>query len=312
MFFLKKISVLWMLPYSCIIPALAIFYIIENIKTIFAKVFGFLQLILFSLFLYNFILLTPYHYTYLNILNGKSENHYKKFENDYWGSSMKELILNTNINKKSRVIFSSCGIAEDVAKYYLKKAGFSNFSFESLEKSDFIIMTNRSTNKIENIYSSDNITNCFDGTVVIMDDGSLYGVGYNQYYQLGIGTQTSIYTLTSISLPTNRTAVSVHGGYMYLIVLMDDGSLYGCGLNNNGQLGLGDTNNKNVLTQIPLPSGKTISSIKCAMQYFAILMTDGTIYGTGRSPILGNYNKDVKTSLTQVQPTSRLYYVTKS
>ena len=154
--------VLWMLPYSCIIPALAIFYIIENIKTIFAKVFGFLQTILFFLFLYNFILLTPYHYTYLNILNGKNENHYKKFENDYWGSSIKELILNTKINKKSRVIFSSCGIAEDVAKYYLKKAGFSNFSFESLEKSDFIIMTNRSTNKIENIYSSENVTNCFD------------------------------------------------------------------------------------------------------------------------------------------------------
>ena len=72
------------------------------------------------------------------------------------------LLLCGHTNKKSRVIFSSCGIAEDVAKYYLKKAGFSNFSFESLEKSDFIIMTNRSTNKMENIYSSDNVTNCFD------------------------------------------------------------------------------------------------------------------------------------------------------
>ena len=183
-------------------------------------------------------------------------------------------------------------ITSDNIIYYKGSSRLRGYSSGS--SSSYSEITNN-TNKIPI-----NITNCFDGTVVIMDDGSLYGVGYNQYYQLGIGTQTSIYTLTSISLPTNRTAVSVHGGYMYLIVLMDDGSLYGCGLNNNGQLGLGDTNNKNVLTQIPLPSGKTISSIKCAMQYFAILMTDGTIYGTGRSPILGNYNKDVKTSLTQV------------
>ena len=116
---------------------------------------------LFAYFLINFLSLTPYHYTYLNILNGKSENHNQKFENDYWGSSIKELINKTNLDKNSRIIFSSCGIAEFYAKYYLKRAGFSNFSFENLEKSEFIIMTIRSTFIKENINSSKNVTNCF-------------------------------------------------------------------------------------------------------------------------------------------------------
>ena len=154
--------VLWMIPYTCIIPALAIYFIIENIKLIYFKIVGAIQLILLLYFFSNFILLTPYHYTYLNILNGKAENLYQKFENDYWGSSIRELIYKTKLNKNSRIIFSSCGIAEDNAKYYLKKAGFSNFSFESLDKSEFIIMTNRTTSIKENIYSSNNITNCFD------------------------------------------------------------------------------------------------------------------------------------------------------
>ena len=154
--------VLWMIPYVCVIPALAIYFIIENIKSIYFKIVGATQLMLLVYFLFNFIMITPYHYTYLNILNGKPENFYKKFENDYWGSSIKELINNTKLNKNSRIVFSSCGIADYGAKYYLKKAGFSNFSFKSFDQAEFIIMTNRTTSIKENIYSSNNITNCFD------------------------------------------------------------------------------------------------------------------------------------------------------
>ena len=99
--------------------------------------------------------------TYLNILNGKTENYNQRFENDYWGSSIKELVYKTKLSKNSKIVFSSCGIAEFSAKYYLKKAGFTNFSFESLDKSNFIIMTNRSTYIKENINSSKNVTNCF-------------------------------------------------------------------------------------------------------------------------------------------------------
>ncbi len=153
--------VLWMIPYTCIIPALSIYFLLENIKLKFSKFLVSLKSILFAYFLINFLSLTPYHYTYLNILNGKSENHNQKFENDYWGSSIKELIYKTNLNKNSKIIFTSCGIAEFNAKFYLEKAGFSNFSFEDLENSEFIIMTNRSTFIKENINSSKNVTNCF-------------------------------------------------------------------------------------------------------------------------------------------------------
>ena len=153
--------VLWMLPYTCIIPALTIYYFLKNLKSIPSKLFLSLLSLLFVYFLFNFLMLTPYHYTYLNILNGKTENYNQRFENDYWGSSIKELVYKTKLNKNSKIVFSSCGIAEFSAKYYLKKAGFTNFSFESLDKSNFIIMTNRSTYIKENINSSKNVTNCF-------------------------------------------------------------------------------------------------------------------------------------------------------
>ena len=78
-------------------------------------------------FLFNFIMITPYHYTYLNILNGKPENFYKKFENDYWGSSIKELINNTKLNKNSRIVFSSCGNSRLWCEILFKKSWFFQF-----------------------------------------------------------------------------------------------------------------------------------------------------------------------------------------
>jgi hypothetical protein len=153
---------LWTLPYFCIIPGLTIYYLIENIKSIKAKLTLSLLSLFIIFFLFNFFLMTPYQYTYLNILNGKIENRYKKFENDYWGSSIKELVNKIDLNKKSPISFATCGINQGVAKYHLKKKGYSNFRFGNSKDSNYIIMTNRVTLDDENIYKSENLTNCFD------------------------------------------------------------------------------------------------------------------------------------------------------
>jgi hypothetical protein len=154
--------VLWMLPYICVIPALAIYYLIENINSIKTKLTLSLLSLLIGYFLFNFFLLTPYQYTYLNILSGKPESRYKKFENDYWGASIKELINKTNLSKKAKISFATCGISQGVAKYYLKKSGYSNLRFGNSKDSTYIIMTNRVLVGKEGIYKSENLVNCYD------------------------------------------------------------------------------------------------------------------------------------------------------
>ena len=94
-----------------------------------------------------FFSITPYQYTYLNFLNGKTETRYKKFENDYWGSSIKELIKYTNFEKDKITYLSTCGVNPEVAKNYFEKKGYFNLEFLSPEESDYIIMTNRVTKK---------------------------------------------------------------------------------------------------------------------------------------------------------------------
>ena len=106
--------------------------------------------------------MTPYQYTYLNSLNGKKENRYQKFENDYWGASIKELVKNSKLDTNSTILMSSCGINTSLAKKYFKNKGYSNLRFANPKVADYIIMTNRTTFKAPNSKNVNNITNCFD------------------------------------------------------------------------------------------------------------------------------------------------------
>ena len=148
---------LWSLPYYIFIPSIALNTIFINFKDIKYKVSMILFSILFIFHLYNFLSITPYQYTYLNFLTGVPEERYKKFENDYWSVSLKELILNSNIKENKTIKYTSCGVNPEIAKIYMKKK-YKNTEYSKIENSKYIIMTNRT------IYSDkDNkITNCYD------------------------------------------------------------------------------------------------------------------------------------------------------
>ena len=146
---------LWVLPYYCIIPGLTLYYLIENFSFIKPKI----TLLVLSLFviyyLFNFLSITPYHYTYLNILNGKSENRYKKFENDYWATSIGELIKNANFKTDKVIKITTCGFINTTPKHYLKKRPNLNYKFVTHNEADYIIMTNR-------VSRNHGMLNCFD------------------------------------------------------------------------------------------------------------------------------------------------------
>ena len=154
---------LWIIPYICIIPALTIYFLIETFDKISSKITMGVITIFIIFFLYNFFLITPYQYTYLNSLNGKVEERYKRFENDYWASSVYELMKKASFDESKDIKFSTCGVPAQTVKIYLKEKGYYNFGFAHPEESDYIIMTNRVTTIGKN-YTDDvnKLTNCFD------------------------------------------------------------------------------------------------------------------------------------------------------
>ena len=155
-------------PYLCIIPALAIYYLFKNIDSKKNKFLSGIIVIFFVYYLYLFVSLTPYQYTYLNLFSGNYSNSYKKFENDYWAISTKELIKKISLEKNpnlkgQRINLAFCGVAHDFSTRELDK--IKNFKYEQVgidEKNiDYVLMTNRVVSQKDND-SILNAKSCFD------------------------------------------------------------------------------------------------------------------------------------------------------
>lgn len=77
-------------------------------------------------------------------------------------------------------------------------------------------------------------------TIVLKNDGTVWVCGSNKYGGLGDGhiyNDYPDYSSTFIQLNGISEAKSIAGGIYFTIALLDDGSVWGCGINDHGQLG---------------------------------------------------------------------------
>ena len=157
---------LFILPYYCIIPALAFFYLLKKSKQKLSKILLILVSFLSIYYLQNFIKITPYHYTYLNLFAGDYSKANLKFENDYWGTSLKELIIkaykSNNFPSDRFIKIAVCGSNPENLKMLSKK--YSNLKFLIVrpdENPEFVILSNRVLTDY-NFKLKNKIITCFD------------------------------------------------------------------------------------------------------------------------------------------------------
>ena len=116
-------------------------------------------------------------------------------------------------------------------------------------------------------------------SLILKNDGTLLGCGCNDHGQLGLGDNTNRNTFTQVTTNANDIKQVYCGGY-HTLILKNDGTLWGCGDNSYGQLGLGDTANRNTFTQITT-NAYDIKSVYCGDYHTLILKNDGTLWGCG-------------------------------
>ena len=138
-------------------------------------------------------------------------------------------------------------------------------------------------------------------TFILKNDGTLWGCGQNDSSQLGLGEDISNKnTFTQIITNTDNVK-SIYCGGNYSFILKNDNTLWGCGNNNCGQLGLGDVNNRNIFTIIGINTND-IKSVYCGYKHAFILKNDGTLWGCGDNSYgqLGLGDKTNRTIFTQI------------
>ncbi|XP_012088011.1 ultraviolet-B receptor UVR8 isoform X2 [Jatropha curcas] len=109
-------------------------------------------------------------------------------------------------------------------------------------------------------------------TVCITTDGHVYSFGGNQFGQLGTGTdqaETQPRQLDAASLEGKRGKL-VSCGARHSAILTDDGQVYSWGWNKYGQLGLGDSIDRNIPSQVPI-DGCQPKNIKCGWWHTLLL-----------------------------------------
>jgi hypothetical protein len=84
-----------------------------------------------------------------------------------------------------------------------------------------------------------------------------------------------------VQIPGISDVVAIDDGSSFVAFLKSDGTVWMCGNNNFGQLGIGGTTDSNVVVQVP--SLNNIVAIDCGTLHMLALRSDDTVWSWGYS-----------------------------
>lgn len=117
------------------------------------------------------------------------------------------------------------------------------------------------------------------------DDGRVYAWGGNDEGQLGDGTTNARSLPQAVALPGDPTVVAIAAGTEFSLVLTDDGTAYAWGLNLEGRLGDGTTEDRLLPVAVALPDGPSFVDVAAGGGHAFALASDGTLYAWGRNDV---------------------------
>jgi alpha-tubulin suppressor-like RCC1 family protein len=116
-------------------------------------------------------------------------------------------------------------------------------------------------------------------TVALKTNGTLWGWGNSGAYELG-GSPPPFYRVNPIQLSNTTDWSKIYGGYFKTFAIKNDGTLWGMGRNNYGDLGVG--NNASILILIQIGTDTDWQKISAAREAYTLaLKTNGTLWAWG-------------------------------
>ena len=121
-------------------------------------------------------------------------------------------------------------------------------------------------------------------TLILRSNGTVWAAGCSDNGRLGNGITTDqnrfVQVATDVRLPSGSYN-TIACGSLHSAIIKTDGYVYTSGLNDEGQLGLNDTNNRSSFTQVTVNISNNVVSVACGSEHTAVITSDGTLYTTG-------------------------------
>ena len=120
-------------------------------------------------------------------------------------------------------------------------------------------------------------------TVILKNDGSVWSCGYNDSGQLGLNDYSDRNVFTQVATNINNDVKQIACGDAHTVILKNDGSLWCCGYNDIGQLGLGTTDASaySTFTKITTNINNDVKQIVCGYERTFILKNDDSVWSCG-------------------------------
>lgn len=117
------------------------------------------------------------------------------------------------------------------------------------------------------------------------DEGDVYGFGFNEKRQLGLGHRYNLETpqVNKTLKAAGARVVKICCGQQHVLALTANGEVWSWGLGVFGQLGHGETHDEGVPKRIAAFDGKRVLDIGCGANHSLALTEDGKIFSWGSS-----------------------------
>jgi alpha-tubulin suppressor-like RCC1 family protein len=120
-------------------------------------------------------------------------------------------------------------------------------------------------------------------TLAVTEEGRVYGWGYNDKMQLGVGHRLNQEEPQLIKLLGHERVVDVACGQQHSLALTEQGQVYSWGLGVFGQLGHGVLSDEGVPLIIKEIESRKIIKISCGSHHSLILEENGQVWSFGSS-----------------------------
>jgi len=221
----------------------------------------------------KYVMMIGGNYT-LHMYNIKYKN------NDNW-----EITEVTNIPNKNIKYIKNCNTHSFALTHDDKLLGHGSNSYGELmmQTENYQLMTSTSAEflDIKSIHCGNALT------MILKNNGELLGCGHNGHFELGIGSDCHLNGIPRLLMKNNNIA-QIECGYSHVLMLINNGEVYGWGNNNFRQLN--HSTDKLIKSPILIKNDINIKQIACGQRHSIILYKNGTVIGFGANEYgeLGN------------------------
>ncbi|MDR1912310.1 MAG: hypothetical protein LBQ52_08215 [Helicobacteraceae bacterium] len=136
----------------------------------------------------------------------------------------------------------------------------------------------------------------------IDDAGGVWASGRNNRGQLGVGDSYNRAAFSETPNLKNKIIVAMAAGKYHSFAIDDAGRVWASGLNDEGQLGLGNTNNRTAFTEVTSLKGRFIIAIAAGEAHSIALDNEGVVWTSGANDYgqLGLGDRTGRLRFTQV------------